>query len=73
MNNADDEEFIAWAFDAFDKDKNGKLSSEEVRNIIRSMGDELTEEEVAEIMDRGDQDGDGLLSFQEFTRLIIGD
>lgn len=73
MNSADDEEFIAWAFEAFDKDKSGKLSADEIRDVIRCMGDELTEEEVAEIMDHGDLDGDGLLSFQEFTRLIIGD
>jgi len=73
MNSADDEEFIAWAFEAFDKDNSGKLSADEIRDVIRCMGDELTEEEVAEIMDRGDTDGDGLLSFQEFTRLIIGD
>ena len=73
MNSADDEEFIAWAFEAFDKDSSGKLSADEIRDVIRCMGDELTEEEVAEIMDRGDTDGDGLLSFQEFTRLIIGD
>jgi len=73
MNNADDEEFIAWAFESFDTDKSGKLSADEVRRIVLSMGDELSEEEVAEIMDRADLDGDGLLSFQEFTRLIIGD
>ena len=73
MNSADDEEFIAWAFEAFDKDNSGRLSADEIRDVIRCMGDELTEEEVAEIMDRGDTDGDGLLSFQEFTRLIIGD
>lgn len=73
MNNADDEEFIAWAFESFDTDKSGKLNADEVRRIVLSMGDELSEEEVAEIMDRADLDGDGLLSFQEFTRLIIGD
>lgn len=46
MNNADKDAEIKEAFNVFDKDGSGKISSEELRCIMKSLGEDLTDEEV---------------------------
>lgn len=46
MNNADKDAEIREAFSVFDKDGSGKISSDELRQIMKSLGEELTDDEV---------------------------
>lgn len=46
MNNTDKDAEIREAFNVFDKDGSGKISSDELRQIMKSLGEDLTEEEV---------------------------
>lgn len=46
MNNTDRDAEIREAFSVFDKDGSGKISSDELRQIMKSLGEDLTEEEV---------------------------
>lgn len=46
MNNADKDAEIREAFSVFDKDGSGKISSDELRQIMKSLGEDLTEDEV---------------------------
>ena len=57
------------SFDVFDKDKSGKLGSDEVLEILTRMtgGEEpLTEEDAIEFIKEFDRDGDGEISVDEF-------
>lgn len=46
MNNTDKDAEIREAFSVFDKDGSGKISSDELREIMKSLGEDLTQEEV---------------------------
>ncbi|XP_004508466.1 calmodulin-like protein 3 [Cicer arietinum] len=61
------------AFDVFDKDKDGKISVEELALILGSLG--LREgkkiEECKEMIRKVDTDGDGMVNFNEFKRMMM--
>lgn len=53
-------------FDKFDTDKDGKISQQDYKAILRSLGKETVPGEVAKIFQIVDLDGDGFISFKEF-------
>ncbi|XP_053625969.1 troponin C, isoallergen Bla g 6.0101-like [Plodia interpunctella] len=57
------------AFDAFDHEKKGVISTDMVGTILEMLGHELDEGTLKEIIDEIDQDGSGELEFPEFCQL----
>lgn len=57
------EERLASAFERFDSDDTGFISRENLRIIL---GSDYTKEKVDKIMLEADENGDGVISFQEF-------
>ena len=57
------------AFDLFDLDGSGKIDAEEMRQIVRSLG--ARESDALRILGDADTDGDGQISFDEFTSLVL--
>lgn len=58
------------AFNLFDRDKNGKISLNEIHVILRGKIDETMEEEIKEIIKEIDENGDNEIDFQEFLKCI---
>jgi calcium-dependent protein kinase len=59
------------AFNFFDKDKSGKLSLEEVKNVLGIVSDDPKNKEiVSKIIRDVDTNGDGEVSFDEFKVLM---
>ncbi|CAL9186029.1 unnamed protein product, partial [Musa hybrid cultivar] len=54
MKDIDSEEELKEAFKVFDKDQNGYISEAELRNVMMSLGEKLTEEEVAQMIREAD-------------------
>ena len=52
---------VGWwqAFNSFDKDRSGYIESAELRGIIRTVGQEVTDEELHEMMSLADSNGSG--------------
>ena len=51
------------AFSVFDSDKDGVINSEEMRSVFSSLGNRLTDSEVASLIREADIDGDGLVDY----------
>ncbi|XP_071081348.1 uncharacterized protein [Haliotis cracherodii] len=59
------------AFQVFDKDGNGYISTTELRHVMTNLGEKLTEEEAEEMMKTADSSGDGRINYAEFTKVMM--
>ncbi|XP_053675550.1 troponin C, isoallergen Bla g 6.0101-like [Anopheles nili] len=57
------------AFNAFDKEKTGSISTDVVGTILELLGHKLSEEELEEVIEEYDEDESGQLEFDEFVAL----
>jgi Ca2+-binding EF-hand superfamily protein len=67
---ADEVEKCREAFLKFDKDGNGAIDIWELREILRTLNNEPTEEELIAMVEQADEDGSGSIEFGEFLELI---
>ena len=67
MKDTDSEEEIREAFKVFDRDNNGFISATELRHVMTSIGEKLTDDEVDEMIREADQDGDGRIDCENNT------
>jgi len=70
VNKSDSEEELREAFRVFDKDGNGHISANELRTVMTTLGEKLTDEEVDEMIFEADLDGDGQVNYEEFVRMM---
>uniref|UniRef100_A0A8C7AKK6 Calcineurin like EF-hand protein 2 n=1 Tax=Neovison vison TaxID=452646 RepID=A0A8C7AKK6_NEOVI len=66
---------LRFVFQLYDLDRDGKISRHEMLQVLRLMvGVQVTEEQLESITDRtvqeADEDGDGAVSFLEFTKSL---
>ena len=64
MKNCNSEEELKEAFKLFDKDGNGVISAEELRHVMTTLGEKLTDEEVDEMIREADADGNGEINYE---------
>ncbi len=65
-----EDEFIE-AFKVFDRDGNGLVSAAELRHVMTSMGEKMSDEEVDEIIKEAQLDGDGMLNYEGFVKMMM--
>ncbi|KRZ66871.1 Calmodulin [Trichinella papuae] len=53
-------------FKIFDRDGDGYITVEELKNVLDDLGDPVSDEEVLAILTSTDNDKDGLISFEDF-------
>merc|ERR1712048_44483 len=68
----DVDETIKEAFYIFDTDGSGAISSDEFRKVMMTLGAQMTDEEVTEIIEEVDVDGDGQINLEEFVNMLKG-
>ncbi|GFS11652.1 myosin regulatory light chain [Elysia marginata] len=69
LNGTDPEDVIRNAFACFDEDGNGVIHEERLRELLTSMGDRFTDEEVDD-MYRDAPIKKGMFNYLEFTRIL---
>lgn len=58
------EEEIKGAFLAFDKDKNGFITAQEMFKVLNDLGEDFSAEEIGEMVRTADTDGDGKIDYE---------
>ena len=70
MSERDSREEILKAFRLFDDDETGKISFRNLKRVAKELGENMTDEELQEMIDEADRDGDGEISEEEFLRIM---
>ena len=60
----------ADSFAILDADGDGKVSATELVQLMRGLGDDVTDEAAAKAVELMDTDGDGLVCLDEFARYL---
>ena len=71
MKDTDTEEELLEAFKVFDRDSNGYITSHELRHVMSKLGENLTPEDLEQMIKEADIDGDGQIDYEEFVRLMM--
>jgi len=58
---SDFEHEMRMAFKVFDRDNSGTISSDELRLVMKQLGENLTDQEIDEMLHEADKDGNGLI------------
>lgn len=61
---------LETAFNIYDKDNDGFISSRDLSETLKSFGDDVNEEDISKIMKEVDIDGDGLINYDEFVKMM---
>ena len=72
MGESDIDKEIREAFEVFDKDGNGFMSASDLKSVMVSLGEKLTDEEVDAMIHEADHDGDGQVCYESFMKMMNG-
>jgi Ca2+-binding EF-hand superfamily protein len=59
------------AFRVFDRDGNGTINRDEMRQILITLGDHVTQEEIENMLRDADINEDGQIEYKKFVRLML--
>ncbi|XP_059555024.1 centrin-2-like, partial [Myotis daubentonii] len=62
-------EGILKAFKLFDDDETGTISFDNLKRVSNELGENITDEELQEMTDEADRDGDGEVNEEDFLRI----
>jgi calmodulin len=66
----DFDEELRQAFDFFDTNKNGHISADELKMIMKALGFEINDAELELMISSVDENGDRQINFEEFRRMM---
>ncbi|KAI9485650.1 MAG: hypothetical protein EXX96DRAFT_545939 [Benjaminiella poitrasii] len=64
-------EELKETFRVFDKDGNGYISQSELCQVMNSVGEKLSEDELNVMLREADIDGDGQINYEEFVKMLL--
>ena len=70
MSDKDTREDIAKVFRLFDDDNTGTITLRNLRRVARELGETMTDEELQEMVDRADSNGDGAVTLDDFFNIM---
>ena len=57
-------------FKLFDDDETGRISFKNLKRIAKELGENMNDDEIQEMIDQADRDGDGEINEDEFYRIM---
>ena len=70
MAERDPREEMIKAFRLFDDDETGKITFRNLKRVAKELGENMTDDEINEMIEEADRDGDGEISEEEFMRIM---
>ena len=67
----DAEEELVEAFKVFDRDGDGRISKKELKHSFKLLGEKITSDEIDQMINYADQDGDQKINYEEFVKMMI--
>lgn len=61
---------ITKVFDLFDLDKTGMITMDNLREIAKELNEDITEDELQEMVAEADMDGDSQINKEEFQEIM---
>lgn len=71
MKESEPEEELVEVFKIFDKDGNGRIDMYDLATVFKELGEKVTDEDLREMIDEHDLDGDKSFNFEEFVRMMM--
>ena len=71
MNEGDPERELRDVFTVFDKDQSGTISADELKSVMKVIGEKLTEQEIEDAIRLADTTGDGEVDYDEFIAFVL--
>jgi calcium-binding protein CML len=65
------EKHLKQAFDLFDLDENGQITPRELKHVLGNKNKEIQDEDWEKLVEEFDRDGDGMINFDEFKRMML--
>jgi centrin-1 len=69
LNESGHLDLILASFDEF-KGENGQIGLKDLHRIARSIGEDISADELKQMIEEADEDGDGFVSRDEFIKLL---
>lgn len=63
---------VKEAFRILDRENKGEISSSIIKEILMQLDEDITEEDVDEMIYEIDEDGSGWVDYDEFKKLMLG-
>lgn len=70
VNDKDSRANINKIFALYDDERTGFISAKNLRRVAQELGENITDEEIDELIVRADLDQDGLISEDEFYTIV---
>lgn len=70
MSEKDSNDEIMKAFRLFDDDDTGAISFKNLKRVAKELGENLSDEELKEMISEADVNGDGQVDQDEFLRIM---
>ncbi|CAM6093132.1 unnamed protein product [Calypogeia fissa] len=71
LKDTEHEVLLRNAFSVIDKDHDGFITAIEIHNAMTRLGQKISDEEVVNIIRQVDVDGDGMINYEEFLKLMM--
>ncbi|CCF75287.1 Caltractin ICL1c [Babesia microti strain RI] len=70
LGNRNSKEGIQKIFNLFDDDKTGSISFKNIKRVAKELGENISDQELRDMINKADSNGDGELSFDDFYNIM---
>ncbi|PFH38011.1 centrin 2 [Besnoitia besnoiti] len=70
LGDKESREGIQKIFNLFDDDRTGTITLKNLKRVAKELGETMSEDELREMLERADSNGDGEISFEDFYAIM---